>query len=146
MSWSFLSCLGAQWVLQGYKRLAYRKDHGIEGKPVTDFAGAFCCLCCGLMQEEKESLKRGEDKKQMMGGDMGAGYQENPDMAYQQQGEQDEQNPEMAYQQQGEQDEQNPEMAYPQQGQQGQQDEQNPEMAYQQQGQPGQQNSQIAYQ
>jgi PLAC8 family len=126
MSWSFLSCLGAQWVLQGYKRLAYRKDHGIEGNPVTDFAGAFCCPCCGLMQEEKESLKRGEEKKQMMG----AGYQENPDMAYQQQGQQDEQNPEMAYQQQGQQD---------------QQDQQNPEMAYQQ-GQQGQQNSQMAYQ
>lgn len=42
-----------------------------------DFVGACCCPCCGLVQEEKESLLR-------VGGQGGAsGYQANPGMQYQ---------------------------------------------------------------
>lgn len=40
------------------KRGDMRAKHGIEGNGCTDCMTAWCCYCCALIQEEKESLLR----------------------------------------------------------------------------------------
>ena len=37
-----------------------RERLGIEGSGATDFLASWCCACCGLVQEEKESLLKQE--------------------------------------------------------------------------------------
>ena len=37
-----------------------RERLGIEGSGVTDCLASCCCPCCGLIQEEKESLLKHE--------------------------------------------------------------------------------------
>jgi len=67
--------LGSQWILQALKRNEYRHKHGISGNGCSDCMGAACCPCCGLVQEEKDSLLR-----EAKGG--AGGYQSNPGMNY----------------------------------------------------------------
>jgi hypothetical protein len=37
-----------------------RERLGIEGSGATDWLASCCCPCCGLVQEEKESLLKQE--------------------------------------------------------------------------------------
>lgn len=52
-----------------------KRKHDIEGSLVEDCLGAFCCRCCGLIQEEKEVLR-------MQQGRDGEAYQKTPGMQY----------------------------------------------------------------
>ncbi|KAL4883567.1 PLAC8 family-domain-containing protein [Aspergillus karnatakaensis] len=98
--WCGLSCFNASFLIQAKKRDDLRKKygisethlervlgmpeggiqakHGIEGSFVEDLAGAFCCRCCGLVQEEKEVL-RAQGQGQ---GQQGEGYQKTRGMQY----------------------------------------------------------------
>ncbi|KAL4865165.1 hypothetical protein BDV12DRAFT_200449 [Aspergillus spectabilis] len=95
--WCGLSCFNANFLFQAKKRDDLRKKYGIdethlesflkmeagvikrkhdiEGSFVEDLAGAFCCRCCGLVQEEKEVLRmqQGQDLE---------GYQQTRGMQY----------------------------------------------------------------
>jgi hypothetical protein len=53
-----------------------RDEFGIKGNGCTDCLGAWCCPCCGLMQEEKEAKVRSE------GGTVVQGYRQNPRLSY----------------------------------------------------------------
>ena len=83
--WYCLACCGFSWVFQSVKRNAYRHKHGIEGSGCMDCLASACCPCCGLMQEEKESLLREGQASMGMAG-QGAtpqqGYQQSPGMQY----------------------------------------------------------------
>lgn len=72
--------LGGQFILQALKRNAFRHKHGIEGSGCGDCMGAACCACCGLVQEEKESLIR--EGKGVGNGGVGGGYKVNEGMRY----------------------------------------------------------------
>lgn len=50
--------IGGHSILQAVTRHSMRNRLGIEGDGCTDWIGACCCPCCGLVQEEKESLLR----------------------------------------------------------------------------------------
>ena len=65
-------------MYQGLKRSEMRGKYGIKGDTVVDIVGACFCPCCGIMQEEKESLLRsqGVDAK------TGAQYQAPGNMQY----------------------------------------------------------------
>ncbi|PGH26698.1 hypothetical protein AJ80_01644 [Polytolypa hystricis UAMH7299] len=95
-----LSCFAASALIQAKKRDELRKKynitehhleaflkmqpgecktkHGVEGSLVEDFLGAFCCRCCGLVQEEKEVLLRLQNGKE----GEGKGYQMAEGMSY----------------------------------------------------------------
>ena len=64
---------GFSWILQCLKRGDMRDRYGIQGSSVEDCLGAMCCPCCGLVQEEKESLIRTQEAPAQ-------GYQMNPAM------------------------------------------------------------------
>jgi hypothetical protein len=51
---------GWQCIYQTIKRVDMRERLGIEGSGVTDWLASCCCPCCGLVQEEKESLLKQE--------------------------------------------------------------------------------------
>ncbi|KAL1964630.1 hypothetical protein VTN77DRAFT_6804 [Rasamsonia byssochlamydoides] len=54
-----LSLCGIQWILQTIRHGDMRDRFGIdEGNCCTDCMGAFCCPCCGLVQQEKEATAR----------------------------------------------------------------------------------------
>jgi hypothetical protein len=50
-----------------------RDEFGIKGNTCADCLGAWCCMCCGLVQEEKEAKLRTKGGAQ--------GYQRNPEMS-----------------------------------------------------------------
>jgi len=58
--WYALTCCGLQCIIQTMKRGDMRARFGIEGSGGMDFLASWCCPCCGLVQEEKESLLRQE--------------------------------------------------------------------------------------
>ncbi|EEQ27502.1 PLAC8 family protein [Microsporum canis CBS 113480] len=53
-------------------RVETRKQYGIEGNEVLDFAGSCCLPCCMLIQEDKEITRRAQ----------AAGYQRTAQMSY----------------------------------------------------------------
>ncbi|KAK2873720.1 hypothetical protein FQN49_002137 [Arthroderma sp. PD_2] len=71
-TWLCLSYCGCYGILQGLKRIETRKQYGIEGNEVLDFAGSCCLPCCMLVQEEKEITRRTQ----------AAGYQRTSPMSY----------------------------------------------------------------
>ncbi|KAL2826702.1 PLAC8 family-domain-containing protein [Aspergillus cavernicola] len=98
--WCGLSCCAASFLIQTKKRDELRKKYGItethlerllkmdegdvkkkhnvEGSLVEDCLGAFCCRCCGLVQEEKEVVRMLEAGEQ--GGRQG--YQKTQGMQF----------------------------------------------------------------
>jgi Cys-rich protein (TIGR01571 family) len=59
--WCGLYLIGGwQCIYQTIKRGDMRQRLGIEGSGVTDWLASWCCPCCGLVQEEKESLLKQE--------------------------------------------------------------------------------------
>ncbi|KAL4962049.1 PLAC8 family protein [Aspergillus stella-maris] len=98
--WCGLYCCSLNFLIQTKKRDELRKKyginethlerlfnmesgeierkHGVEGSMVEDCLGAFCCPCCGLVQEEKEVLRH------LQQGDRQGeeGYQRTKGMAY----------------------------------------------------------------
>jgi len=47
-------------VLEAIERGKLREKYHIEGSTAMDFVSACCCLCCTLVQMEKESKQRAE--------------------------------------------------------------------------------------
>ncbi|KAL4944954.1 hypothetical protein BDV06DRAFT_219761 [Aspergillus oleicola] len=98
--WCGLSCCSLNYLIQPKKRDDLRKKYGIneahlerllnmesgnikrkhevEGSMVKDYLGAFCCRCCGLMQEEKKVLRQ----LQQTGPGGEEGYQRTKGMGY----------------------------------------------------------------
>ncbi|KAI9786558.1 MAG: hypothetical protein M1816_007882 [Peltula sp. TS41687] len=74
-----LEYFGLWWVFQMMKRDEFRQRFNLEGSAVGDCCGAYCCPCCGLVQEEKEAIARlgraGNTVPQQ-------GYQKNDTMGY----------------------------------------------------------------
>ncbi|EFE32973.1 DUF614 domain protein [Trichophyton benhamiae CBS 112371] len=70
--WLCLAYCGCFGIFQGLKRIETRKQYGIEGNEVLDFAGSCCLPCCMLVQEDKEITRRTE----------AAGYQRTSPMSY----------------------------------------------------------------
>lgn len=75
MAWFALGCCGVQWILQTVRRSNMREELGIKGSGFGDCCGAFWCPCCGLLQEEKEMVRRTEMSQ-------GTGYQAPQGMKY----------------------------------------------------------------
>ncbi|KAI1616702.1 PLAC8 family-domain-containing protein [Exophiala viscosa] len=65
MAWYAASCFGAACILQFMNRGQIREKYGIEGGSFGDFCASWCCGCCTLIQEDKESIVRltGTDPK-----------------------------------------------------------------------------------
>ena len=70
---------GFEWALKAVKRNKFRHKHKINGNGCFNCLGTTFCPCCGLVQDEKESLLR-EGKKTPGNRE---GYQVNPGMGYQ---------------------------------------------------------------
>jgi len=77
VGWGALALCGFGWVLQTIRRGEMRNQLGINGSSFGDCCGAWCCPCCGLMQEEKEMVYRGEISQQAA-----EPYQPTKNMAY----------------------------------------------------------------
>jgi len=60
LGWCLMAHFGASWIYQTIKRGDMRDRYGIQGSMMGDCAGAYCCTCCALVQEEKEALLREE--------------------------------------------------------------------------------------
>ncbi|KAK2768277.1 hypothetical protein FQN54_000130 [Arachnomyces sp. PD_36] len=73
--WFCLACCGCSWIFQALKRGDMRDQFGIEGSVPMDFLGACCCPCCGLVQQEKEAVRRHQAGQ-------GQGYQKTEGMSY----------------------------------------------------------------
>ncbi|KAI9674221.1 MAG: hypothetical protein M1817_002039 [Caeruleum heppii] len=75
VGWCALGYCGFQWVLQMAKRQDMRAQFNLDGSGAGDCFRSYCCPCCGLVQEEKESVFR----TQGAGAGAGApqGYQKN---------------------------------------------------------------------
>ncbi|KAI9754778.1 MAG: hypothetical protein M1815_005417 [Lichina confinis] len=73
--WYGLSCVGVQWLYQMIKRTEFRERFNLEGSQGMDCFGSYCCLCCELMQSEKEARYR-----LLPGGATAQGYRKNDTM------------------------------------------------------------------
>ncbi|CAO2649166.1 Nn.00g101150.m01.CDS01 [Neocucurbitaria sp. VM-36] len=49
------SCFGASFLMQAVQSAEIREKHNLEGSCVTDLVKSACCLCCTIVQAEKES-------------------------------------------------------------------------------------------
>jgi len=49
------SCFGASFLLQAVQSAELREKHNLEGSCITDIVKSCCCLCCTMVQAEKES-------------------------------------------------------------------------------------------
>jgi Cys-rich protein (TIGR01571 family) len=58
LAWYALSCIGGACILQFLNRGSTREKYGIRGGSCGDFCTSWCCICCALVQEEKESIVR----------------------------------------------------------------------------------------
>ncbi|MCJ1405516.1 hypothetical protein MMC11_008744, partial [Xylographa trunciseda] len=76
MGWAALACIGLQGILQCANRGNLRAQYKIEGDTCTDFLASCCCVCCALVQEDKETKDRSSQVTQQQG------YQPQQKMAY----------------------------------------------------------------
>jgi Cys-rich protein (TIGR01571 family) len=51
-------CFGVHWVLNAMQLQDIREKHNLEGSCAEDLLKSYCCLCCSLVQAEKESKER----------------------------------------------------------------------------------------
>ncbi|OAL49275.1 PLAC8-domain-containing protein [Pyrenochaeta sp. DS3sAY3a] len=70
------SCVGASFLLQAIQSSEIREKHNLAGSCVGDLIKSCCCLCCTIVQAEKET-------KALLGEGKGAGV---VDQQYQAQG------------------------------------------------------------
>ncbi|KAF2657327.1 PLAC8-domain-containing protein [Lophiostoma macrostomum CBS 122681] len=49
------SCFGASFIMQALQLQDIREQHHLEGSCVKDLLLSCCCLCCSLVQAEKET-------------------------------------------------------------------------------------------
>ncbi|RGP72010.1 plant cadmium resistance 3 [Fusarium longipes] len=52
------SLTGCAWIFNMTKRKQIREAYGIEGSGMSDCCASFWCLCCALVQQEKEVKSR----------------------------------------------------------------------------------------
>ncbi|KAI9794478.1 MAG: hypothetical protein M1833_000391 [Piccolia ochrophora] len=77
IGWWALTCVGLQWAFQMMKRGELREQYNLDGSGFKDCCGAYCCPCCGLVQEEKEVLFRTQGAVQPVPTGAAQGYQKN---------------------------------------------------------------------
>ncbi|KAL4782217.1 PLAC8 family-domain-containing protein [Aspergillus varians] len=53
---------GCQWLLATIQHSRTRRAYGIQGSIASDCVRATCCMCCTLIQDEKEIREREEDR------------------------------------------------------------------------------------
>lgn len=58
------------------QRVAIRQKYNLQGDFVTDFLTSWCCACCSVIQQEKESELREKENLNK------TGYVKNEGMAY----------------------------------------------------------------
>jgi len=58
LAYYLLTCIGGACIIQFIGRGATRERYGIQGSTCGDFCAAWCCGCCVLVQEEKDSIVR----------------------------------------------------------------------------------------
>ncbi|KAG5919246.1 hypothetical protein E4U42_006571 [Claviceps africana] len=57
--WCGIQCLtGFAWVFTMIRRGDIRQRYGIEGSACSDCCTSFCCLCCALVQQDREVALR----------------------------------------------------------------------------------------
>ncbi|KAF2239175.1 hypothetical protein EV356DRAFT_563295 [Viridothelium virens] len=59
--WCGAATLGLQWIPQLMQRADLRQKYNIQGDWMSDLFCAFCCNCCDMIQQEKESIFREEE-------------------------------------------------------------------------------------
>ncbi|KAM4058484.1 PLAC8 family protein [Hirsutella rhossiliensis] len=69
MIFSAIHCLtGFGWVYAMMKRGEIRDEYGIEGSDCSDCCASYCCLCCVLIQSDKEVKLRTAGQRPIMQG------------------------------------------------------------------------------
>ncbi|KAK6349483.1 hypothetical protein TWF696_005767 [Orbilia brochopaga] len=78
--WGFcgLGICGLQWVMSMMQRGEIRHQYNLEGSGCGDCMRHFCCECCALIQEDRET----ETRKSLLVPAHTAGYQQQPGMTY----------------------------------------------------------------
>ncbi|KAL2172680.1 hypothetical protein VTG60DRAFT_4126 [Thermothelomyces hinnuleus] len=51
-------CFGLHWIPMAMQRADLRTKHNLQGSCLLDIAGACCCHCCQLIQDDKEAAHR----------------------------------------------------------------------------------------
>ncbi|KAF1998021.1 hypothetical protein P154DRAFT_440066 [Amniculicola lignicola CBS 123094] len=72
ISFYLASCFGLHWVMQAMQAADVREKYNLQGSCTGDLVKSFCCLCCSVVQAEKESLEREAEKgtvKEQYGGE-----------------------------------------------------------------------------
>ncbi|KAF3090731.1 hypothetical protein TWF102_007326 [Orbilia oligospora] len=78
--WGFcaLSVCGFQWVMSMIQRGEIRQRYNLQGSGCGDCCRHFCCECCTLIQEDRET----ETRKALLVPANQAGYQQSAGMTY----------------------------------------------------------------